>query len=102
MSKPLSKTIKNILTRMIAVAIATGLATIGAGSMLGVDVWKSAGLAAILGCTLVARSLASAYLSDGELTQADIDKAFLKVDPAGHEEVLCAPESPADTHDGIK
>jgi hypothetical protein len=109
MSKPITTKAKEILSRMIAVCIATSLGTIGAGSLLGVEVWKSAGLAALLGCAVVAESLARAYLADGELTATDINKAFSQINSdedqsaqADDEEILCAPEAHADTHEGIK
>lgn len=79
MSKPLTNKVKEIVSRMIAVCIATSLGTIGAGSLLGVDVWKSAGLAALLGCAVVAESLARAFLADGQLTDKDINKAFSQI-----------------------
>lgn len=112
MSKSLTAKAKEIILRMIAVCIATALGTVGAGSILGVEVWKSAGLAALLGCAVVAESLARAFLADGQLTETDIDSAFSKInngedqtDEPAHvdgEEVLCAPESHPETHEGIK
>jgi hypothetical protein len=78
--------IKEIVFRMIAVCIATALGTIGAGSLLGVDVWKSAGLAAVLGCAVVLESLSRAYLGDGQITEKDIDKAFQKLNEGTDEQ----------------
>jgi len=78
--------IKEIVFRMIAVCIATALGTIGAGSLLGVDVWKSAGLAAVLGCAMVLESLSRAYLGDGQITEKDIDKAFQKLNEGTDEQ----------------
>lgn len=86
MSKPLTAKAKEIFFRMIAVCIATALGTIGAGSILGVEIWKSAGLAALLGCAVVAESLARAYLADGQLTDNDINSAFSKVNNESDEE----------------
>jgi len=78
--------IKEIVFRMIAVCIATALGTIGAGSLMGVDVWKSAGLAALLGCAVVLESLSRAYLGDGQITEKDIDNAFQKVNEGTDEQ----------------
>jgi hypothetical protein len=78
--------LKEIFMRMIAVCVATVLGTIGAGSLMGVDVWKSAGLAALLGCAVVLESLSRAYLSDGELSEKDINTAFQKVNSGTDEE----------------
>lgn len=80
--------VKEILLRMVAVCIATALGTIGAGSLMGVDVWKSAGLAAVLGCAVVLESLSRAYLADGEITDTDINTAFQKVNTEKEEESI--------------
>lgn len=69
-----------IVSRMIAVIIATGLGTIGAGSLVGIAIWKTAGLAALMGVAVVSEELARAYLVDGDLTDDEINAAFSKVD----------------------
>jgi hypothetical protein len=74
------KKAKSILGRMVAVIIATGLGTIGAGSLVGLAVWKTAGLAALMGVAVVSEELARSYLVDGSLTNDEIDAAFAKVD----------------------
>lgn len=74
------KKVKSILARMVAVIIATGLGTIGAGSLVGLAVWKTAGLAALMGVAVVSEELARAYLVDGDLTDEEINAAFAKVD----------------------
>jgi hypothetical protein len=65
---------------MFAVIIATGLGTIGAGSLIGIAVWKTAGMAALMGVAVVSEELARSYLVDGNLTTEEIDSAFAKVD----------------------
>jgi hypothetical protein len=65
---------------MIAVIIATGLGTIGAGSLVGIAIWKTAGLAALMGVAVVSEELARSYLVDGDLTEEEINAAFSKVD----------------------
>jgi hypothetical protein len=74
------KKVKNIFTRMIAVVIATALGTIGAGSIIGFDTWKTAALAAIMAVAVVSEDLARAYLKDGNLTDAEINAAFSKIE----------------------
>ena len=74
------KKVKNIFTRMIAVVIATALGTIGAGSIIGFDTWKTAALAAIMAVAGVSEDLARAYLKDGNLTDAEINAAFSKIE----------------------
>jgi len=54
------------------------MGTLGAGALLGIDTWKSAALAAIMGVAVVSDSLARGYLSDGKLDQKEIDDAFAK------------------------
>ena len=74
------KKVKNIFTRMIAVVIATALGTIGAGSIIGFDTWKTAALAAIMAVAVVAEDLARSFLKDGNLTDAEINAAFSKIE----------------------
>lgn len=70
---------KDISARMIAVIVASVTGTIGVGSILGVETWKSAAIAALMGVAMVAESLARKYLSDGSLTNEEINEAFGQV-----------------------
>lgn len=72
------KKAKDISARMVAVIVASVTGTIGVGSILGVEVWKSAGIAALMGIAVVAESLARKYLDDGQLTNSEINEAFSK------------------------
>jgi hypothetical protein len=72
------KQIKDISGRMVAVVIASVMGTLGAGALLGIDTWKSAALAAIMGVAVVSESLARGFLTDGKLDQKEIDEAFAK------------------------
>jgi hypothetical protein len=84
------KKVKNIFTRMIAVVIATALGTIGAGSIIGFDTWKTAALAAIMAVAVVAEDLARSFLKDGKLTDAEINEAFGKIEDEEVESVSTA------------
>ena len=84
------KKVKNITTRMIAVIIATALGTIGAGSIIGLDTWKTAALAAIMAVAVVSEDLARAFLKDGSLTDAEINAAFSKIEDEEVESVTTA------------
>lgn len=75
---------------MIAVVIATALGTIGAGSIIGFDTWKTAALAAIMAVAVVSEDLARAYLKDGNLTDAEINAAFSKIKDEEVDEVSTA------------
>tara|TARA_B100000925_G_C21944303_1_gene446008 strand:+ start:404 stop:661 length:258 start_codon:yes stop_codon:yes gene_type:complete len=70
------KKIKIILARMLAVFIANGLAVIGAGSLIGVDILSSVLLAGSLGVIKVSESLARAYIDDGKITLEEINESF--------------------------
>jgi Tfp pilus assembly major pilin PilA len=72
------KKAKDISGRMVAVIIASITGTIGVGSLLGVETWKSAGIAALMGIAVVAESLARKYLDDGKLSQEEINESFEK------------------------
>jgi hypothetical protein len=72
--------VKNILSRIIAVFAASGLSVIGAGSLVGIEVWQAAVLAGGIGVATVVESLARAYLEDGKLSKDEVNEAFAKVD----------------------
>ena len=72
------KQVQDILTRMVAVVVASVMGTIGAGSIIGVELWKSASMAAILGIAIVLEGLARAYITDGKIDDADINESFSK------------------------
>jgi hypothetical protein len=72
--------IANILGRMIAVFLATGLGVVAAGTIAGVELWQSFLMAGIGGVATVVEGLSRAYLKDGKLTMAEINEVFGKVD----------------------
>lgn len=72
------KQVKDIIFRMIAVVVASVMGTIGAGTIIGVELWKSASMAAILGCAVVLEALARAYITDGKLDDQEINDSFGK------------------------
>ena len=74
------KKIKIILARMLAVFIANGLAVIGAGSLIGVDILSSVLLAGSLGVIKVSEALARAYIDDGKITLDEINESFAMMD----------------------
>ena len=70
----------SITKRIIAVFLASGLSVIGAGALIGIDVFKSVVLAGTLGVVTVVEQLARSFLVDGKLTTAEINEAFADVD----------------------
>ena len=72
--------IKQIFWRMIATFTANGLATIGAGSLIGIEILDAIILAGTLGVVNVSEDLARAFLDDGNLSIEEINEAFSKID----------------------
>jgi hypothetical protein len=73
-------TIKNVFWRIIAVFAASGLTVLGAGAVVGVELWDAVLMAGILGVATVIEKLARSFLEDGKLTLEEINEAFAKVD----------------------
>ena len=73
-------TIKNIFWRILAVFAASGLTVLGAGAVVGVELYSAVLMAGILGVATVVERLARAFLDDGKLTMDEINQAFAKVD----------------------
>jgi hypothetical protein len=67
---------KDITKRIIAVFVASALGVLGAGAIVGVDVFQAAAMAGILGVANVIERLARAYLEDGKLTAEEVNAAF--------------------------
>jgi hypothetical protein len=78
-------TFKNVMMRIFAVIAAESLGVIGAGSLVGIEVWQAAVLAGALGAARVLEALARFYLADGELSADEINQAFAKVDKKASE-----------------
>ena len=74
------KTFKNVMMRIVAVIAAESLGVIGAGSLVGIEVWQAAVLAGALGAATVIEALARFFLADGRLDADEINAAFSKVD----------------------
>jgi hypothetical protein len=66
----------NILKRILAVFIAQGLSILGAGSLVGIDVYQSALLAGIMGVAHVVEMLARKYIDDGKITLEEVNEVF--------------------------
>ena len=66
----------NVMLRIVATFVASALGVIGAGSIMGVDLWIAAAMGGILAVAKVIELLALAFLEDGKLTLAEINAAF--------------------------
>lgn len=65
-----------ILKQMFALFLVTAFATIGVGAVIGIDVFKTAILAGVMGIANVIEDLARGYLNDGKLSRAEVRRAF--------------------------
>lgn len=70
---------KDIIVRILATFLASALATIGAGSIIGIDVWLSALLGGLLAVARVVEKLSLALLDDGKITRKEINSIFSQV-----------------------
>ena len=68
--------VKTIVKRTIALVILKVSAVLAAGSIGGVELWKSGLIAAFVGVMEVAEGLARAYVVDGVLDMDEINTAF--------------------------
>jgi hypothetical protein len=66
----------NVVMRIFATFVASALGVIGAGSIMGVDIFIAAAMGGILAVFKVIELLALAFLEDGKLTLAEINAAF--------------------------
>ena len=74
------KMISEVFWRMIATFIANGLAVVGAGSIIGIDILDAVMLAGSLGVIKVSEQLARNFLDDGRLTMEEINDSFSVLD----------------------
>jgi len=66
----------NITLRIVATFVASALGVIGAGSIMGVELWVAMAMGGILAVFKVIELLALAFLEDGKLTVDEINAAF--------------------------
>ena len=69
----------DISYRVVATFIASALSVIGAGSIIGIDVWLSASLGGLLAVAKVVEKLALAFLEDGKIDQDEVNAIFSQV-----------------------
>jgi hypothetical protein len=66
----------NVMMRIFATFVASALGVIGAGSIMGIELWVAAAMGGILAVFKVIELLALAFLEDGKLTLDEINAAF--------------------------
>lgn len=72
--------LKNVLLRILATFTVTGLGVIGAGTIAGVSITKAVFMAGIGGVANVLEGLARAFLTDGKLSEDEVNQVFSKVE----------------------
>lgn len=68
----------DIMRRIVALVVLKVSAVIGAGTVIGVELWQSATMAAVVALADIAQALSRAYLDDGRIDPAEVDAAFNK------------------------
>lgn len=76
----MSKKMVGILKRILAVFAASGLGVIGAGTIAGVELWQAVLMAGIGGVATVIEGLSRAFLTDGKLSEDEINNVFNEAD----------------------
>jgi len=72
--------IKNVILRIFATFVVTGLGVIGAGTIAGVSMEKAIFMAGIGGVANVVEGLARAFLTDGKLSEEEVNEVFSRVE----------------------
>ena len=73
------KKFREVAGRILATFAVSALSVVGAGALVGIEVWQSALMAGVTGVAVVVEGLARAYLKDGDLTYQEIDEVFAPV-----------------------
>ena len=76
--------VRAISKRTVAYVVLKVSATLGGGFVVGVEVWQAAAVAAFVGIMEVAEEISRAYVSDGDVSEDDVNiifNGFLDEDP---------------------
>ena len=74
--------VRQVILRILAVFVATGLSVIGAGSLAGIEIWQAVAIAGISGVAVVVEGLARAFIADGNLSAEEINSVFSEAESA--------------------
>jgi hypothetical protein len=74
--------VRQVILRILAVFVATGLSVIGAGSLAGIEIWQAVAIAGISGVAVVVEGLARAFIADGNLSADEINAVFSEAESA--------------------
>jgi hypothetical protein len=68
--------LKRISKRAFAYIVMKVSGTLGGGFVFGVEVWQAAAMAAFIGIMEISEELSRAYVTDGEISEADEHEIF--------------------------
>ena len=68
--------IRQISKRTFAYIILKVTGTLGGGFVFGIEVWQAAAMAGFIGLMEVAEEISRAYVTDGDVSEADINEIF--------------------------
>ncbi len=74
--------VRQVILRILAVFVATGLSVIGAGSIAGIEIYQAVAIAGISGVAVVVEGLARAFIADGNLSAEEINAVFSEAETA--------------------
>jgi hypothetical protein len=74
--------VRQVILRILAVFVATGLSVIGAGSLAGIEIYQAVAIAGISGVAVVVEGLARAFIADGNLSADEINAVFSEAETA--------------------
>jgi hypothetical protein len=74
--------VRQVILRILAVFVATGLSVIGAGSIAGIEIYQAVAIAGISGVAVVVEGLARAFIADGNLSADEINAVFSEAESA--------------------
>lgn len=74
--------VRQVILRILAVFVATGLSVIGAGTLAGIEIWQAVAIAGISGVAVVVEGLARAFIADGNLSAEEINAVFSEAESA--------------------
>jgi hypothetical protein len=74
--------VRQVILRILAVFVATGLSVIGAGSLAGIEIYQAVAIAGISGVAVVVEGLARAFIADGNLSAEEINSVFSEAESA--------------------
>lgn len=68
--------VRRVSKRALAYIIMKVSGTLGGGFVFGVEVWQAAAMAAFIGIMEISEELSRAYVTDGEISEADEHEIF--------------------------